>query len=401
MIALDDLHWADDATIELLAALLRRSPEAPVLLVLAFRPGSAPQELIAALAAPLAERIELGQLSEEESVALLGDVDEESRAAIYRHGGGNPFYLEQLARLDKPFQLEPGSPAPVPGRGPARRRRPRSPRSWRRSRPRPAPCSRRRRSPASPSIPASPARSPSSTTRPRSSALDELLGRELVRPTEVPRRFIFRHPLVRRSVYESIGGGSRLAAHARAAEVLAARGRGGDRARPPRRAGGGARGPGGGRGPARGRPPRHPAGRRRSRRAGSTAPCACCSTRIASARSRSGSRSPRRCAPAASSSAAARSCSRRSRWSATTTSRRRLQLIAWCAAVEHWLGRHEDAHLRLTRAWEELEDHGTAGGGGASGRALGRRHVHARLRADAGDGRGGAGPLRAARRSRA
>ena len=33
-------------------------------------------------------------------------------------------------------------------------------------------------------------------------ALDELLQLDLVRPTDVPRRFRFRHPLVRRAVYE-------------------------------------------------------------------------------------------------------------------------------------------------------------------------------------------------------
>ena len=39
---------------------------------------------------------------------------------------------------------------------------------------------------------------------------------------------------------------------------------------------------------------------------------------------------------------------------------RRIELTAWCAAVEHWLGRHEDAHARLLSAWEELSDHGGA-----------------------------------------
>ena len=39
---------------------------------------------------------------------------------------------------------------------------------------------------------------------------------------------------------------------------------------------------------------------------------------------------------------------------------RRVELTARCAAVEHWLGRHEEAHRRLTRAWDELPDRTTA-----------------------------------------
>src|SRR6516165_1751893 len=55
-------------------------------------------------------------------------------------------------------------------------------------------------------------------------AVDELLALDLIRTTDVPRRFRFRHPLIRRAVYEATPGGWRLGAHERCAEALAARG---------------------------------------------------------------------------------------------------------------------------------------------------------------------------------
>ena len=54
--------------------------------------------------------------------------------------------------------------------------------------------------------------------------IDELLRLDVIRQTDVPRRFRFRHPLVRRAVYDSTPGGWRLGAHERTAEALEGRG---------------------------------------------------------------------------------------------------------------------------------------------------------------------------------
>ena len=120
-------------------------------------------------------------------------------------------------------------------------------------------------------------------------ALDELLQCDLVRPTDVPRRFRFRHPLVRRAVYESTAGGWRLGAHERCAQLLAARGASTSRAHHIERSA--AQGD-----PAAvatlGRPATQPhTAHRRARRAG-TRPHFACSPRARRAKSASNSSSP-------------------------------------------------------------------------------------------------------------
>ncbi len=54
--------------------------------------------------------------------------------------------------------------------------------------------------------------------------LDELVDADLLRPSPVPRGFRFRHPIVRRVVYELMPAGWRVEAHARAAARLEAAG---------------------------------------------------------------------------------------------------------------------------------------------------------------------------------
>ena len=76
VLVLDDLHWADDASLELVAHLLRRPPRGRVALALAFRP--APMRPLLATALATAERdgsvIEhpLGALSFADAETLLG-----------------------------------------------------------------------------------------------------------------------------------------------------------------------------------------------------------------------------------------------------------------------------------------------------------------------------------------
>src|SRR5687768_1723525 len=229
VLVLDDLHWADTASVELLGALLRRPPAAAVLVALAVRPRQAPERVTSALErahrAGTLLRVEVGALTRGEARELLGETaDDAAAAALYEESGGNPFYLEQLARspalertagvsdlspadLDVPpavaaalaeelALLSDGARLVLEGAAVAG-------------------------DPFEPELAAAAAATSGASAL---EALDELLKLDLVRETEVPRRFRFRHPLIRRAVYQSTPGGWRLGAHDRSAETLTARG---------------------------------------------------------------------------------------------------------------------------------------------------------------------------------
>ena len=103
VLILDDAHWADPATAELLGTILRRPPDAAVLIALADRPRHVPDRLSSALERAYRlgalSRLSLGPLTRAEARDLLGESVEDSAAnELYEETGGNPFYLEQLAR---------------------------------------------------------------------------------------------------------------------------------------------------------------------------------------------------------------------------------------------------------------------------------------------------------------
>ena len=223
-VLLDDVHWADPASVDVIALLLHRLPPGGLLLGLAARAGRAP-ELEAALAAAeqdgIGEVVAVGPLPAEVVAEFLPGVGRAARERLYRDSGGNPFYLQELARA---------ADSEVAGtRGTGRSGVPRAVQAAL-ARELSALPGRARRVLEGAAVAGDPfevglaAVAADVAEAPTLTSLDELLAADLVRATGQPRRFRFRHPLVRRAVYDGSGGGWRLAAHARAAAALASRG---------------------------------------------------------------------------------------------------------------------------------------------------------------------------------
>ncbi|MBV8955834.1 MAG: AAA family ATPase [Solirubrobacterales bacterium] len=228
LLALDDVHWADAASIEAIAHLARRF-RGPLLIAVAARrlPVRLEASLVAAQRAGSGSRLELSALSADNANVLLStDVDSPTRARLFRESGGNPFYLEQLARSTRSLELrtphagEPreGEFTPPPVIAAAIRAEL-------------ADLSGEARGVLDAAAVAGESFESelvgAISTRPQPSvlsALDELVTLDLVRPTDVPTRFRFRHPIVRNVVYDALPRGWRLGAHAAAATALAAQG---------------------------------------------------------------------------------------------------------------------------------------------------------------------------------
>ena len=95
----------------MIAHLLRRF-RGPLLTALAVRhtPSSLAGLLEEAIRAGEGARLDLGPLSSAEAQALMDpELDAPTRNALYRESGGNPFYLEQLARRTPPRSSGPAA----------------------------------------------------------------------------------------------------------------------------------------------------------------------------------------------------------------------------------------------------------------------------------------------------
>src|SRR3954468_15592283 len=95
VLVLEDVHWADDATLDAVTVLGRRIGSLPALVILTFRSGEAAHPLRAAVGAIRAEDslyLELGPLSEGAVFSLAGA----GADTVYAATGGNPFYVTEL-----------------------------------------------------------------------------------------------------------------------------------------------------------------------------------------------------------------------------------------------------------------------------------------------------------------
>lgn len=213
VLLLDDVHWADDASLELILHLIRRPPRSPHLLVFAGRRVGPALRLLDALRATRgAEHVALRPLSDVAAAELLRGVgDDALRARLMREAAGNPLFLEELALVaaegdatlpsslvaavqQEVAALPPASRVLLEGAAVAG-------------------------DPFDPELAARAAGADADA----SAILDELVAADLVHPGETARGFRFRHPLVRRAVYDAAPPAWRLAAHERMAAELARR----------------------------------------------------------------------------------------------------------------------------------------------------------------------------------
>ena len=208
LLVVEDVHWADRATLEHLASLAQAVAAAPALLVMTSRVEGDPLDPAwrAALDGSPLLTIDLGPLRPKEAEALAGGLSRGQprvRPALPGAGGRQPLFLDQLLRHAEERD---------------RRRRARTRcRAW--SRPgwtSSTPADKQALLAAavfgqrfSLDAPALPDRAPATTTaRPWSSSL-------LVRPEG--DEFLFAHALIRDAVYDMLLKASRRALHRRAA----------------------------------------------------------------------------------------------------------------------------------------------------------------------------------------
>jgi DNA-binding CsgD family transcriptional regulator len=132
LLVLEDLHWADATSLELVRYLARATRQEPVLLLLTHRPEELQGDTALARLRldlrrhRLARELVLSPLGDEQSREMLVDIlglgpDPDAEAELLRLAGGNPFVLEELVgaaveagRLDPSSGRWAGGGVPLP-----------------------------------------------------------------------------------------------------------------------------------------------------------------------------------------------------------------------------------------------------------------------------------------------
>jgi DNA-binding CsgD family transcriptional regulator len=97
LLILEDVHWADEATLDAVTVVGRRVGGLPAVLLLTYRPGDLTADhplrpVLGALPADVTRHVELHPLSAAAVATLAG----EEAGRIYAATGGNPFYVTQM-----------------------------------------------------------------------------------------------------------------------------------------------------------------------------------------------------------------------------------------------------------------------------------------------------------------
>jgi DNA-binding NarL/FixJ family response regulator len=211
LLLIDDIHWADPATEELLAHVIRRPPCGSLLIAVGARPSPAADRLRVAERSSSAiglTDLELRALPRAAADPFLAGVAEESeRERLFAASGGNPLLLGELVRGGGRGEVPGGIVAAVRAEVDGL-------------------SAEARALLEAAAVCGDPfdldlATAVAGLGGPEAlAALDLLAGRQLVRAGERPRQFRFRHPVFRTAIHDSLGAGARLALHAGAAAEL-------------------------------------------------------------------------------------------------------------------------------------------------------------------------------------
>src|SRR4029079_9784007 len=103
LLALDDVQWSDEGTLDVLTSLTRHPPRRGVVVVLCYRPLASLHALADArpgrIEGPVVgtlQRFELAPLTEHQLAELIPDATPARRRALFSACGGNPFFLQAV-----------------------------------------------------------------------------------------------------------------------------------------------------------------------------------------------------------------------------------------------------------------------------------------------------------------